>query len=281
MEYIQNMKLYGIFVKIKIMKKISILFIFVFVFSGVSIAEVPRFMDWGNTGHRTVGEIAEQYLSKRAKREIKKLLNGQSLALVSTYADDIKSDDNFKEYSPWHYVNFPFDSTYEEHPKSEKGDIIVAIRTCKQVLSDENATREEKVFHLKMLVHFIGDLHQPLHIGLAEDRGGNRFQVRWFDDGTNLHRVWDTHMIESNNMSFSEMANNTKQLSKRQIEEIQKGTTIDWMYESRKLCKEIYDNTEVGEKLGYRYMYDYMETLRTQLQRGGIRLAAVLNELFG
>jgi hypothetical protein len=263
------------------MKKISFIFIFLFLFSGFSIAEVSGSMEWGSVGHRTVGEIAEQYLSKRAKKEIEKLLNGQSLAMVSTYGDDIKSDDEFNKYRPWHYVNFPFDSSYEEHPKNENGDIILGIRTCKQVLIDDNSSREEKVFHLKMLVHFMGDLHQPLHIGLAEDRGGNRFQVSWFNDGTNLHRVWDTHMIESYNMSFSELANNTKKLSKWQIKEIQKGSTIDWMYESRKLCVEIYDNTEVGEKLGYRYMYDYMESLRNQLQKGGLRLAAILNDIFG
>jgi len=262
------------------MKKISIIFTFVFLFSGFSIAEVPSSMEWGSTGHRTVGEIADRYLSNRAKRKIKKLLNGQSLALISTYGDDIKSDDRYNEYGPWHYVNFPFDSTYEEHPKSEKGDIIVGIRTCKQVLNDENATREEKVFHLKMLVHFIGDLHQPLHIGKAEDRGGNRFQVRWFDEGTNLHRVWDSHLIESFDMSYSELANNSKQLSKRQVKEIQKGSEIDWMKESRKLCIDIYKKTESGEKLGYQYRYEYMEKIRTQLHWGGLRLAAVLNEIF-
>ena len=263
------------------MKKITLLFTIVFIFSGISIAENIRPMDWGSTGHRTVGEIAEQYLSKRAKRKIRKLLNGQSLAVISTYSDEIKSDEKFNKYRPWHYVNFPFDSTYEEHPKSEKGDIIMGINTCMDVIRDVNSTNEEKIFHIKMLVHFFGDLHQPLHIGLAEDRGGNRFQVQWFGDGTNLHSVWDTHMIENYNMSYSELANNSQQLSKLQINEIQNGSIIDWMYESRKLCVDIYNNTEVGEKLGYRYMYDYMEIIRWQLLKGGIRLAGVLNELFG
>jgi hypothetical protein len=82
-------------------------------------------------------------------------------------------------------------------------------------------------------------------------------------------------------MSYSELAYNTKRLSKMQIKEIQKGSTIDWMRESRELCKDIYANTEVGQKLGYRYMYDYLEILRTQLHKGGLRLAAVLNEIFG
>ena len=236
--------------------------------------------DWGKTGHRTTGEIAEKYLTKKAKKEIDKLLNGQSLAFVSNYGDEIKSDNSYRKFGPWHYVNFPFDSSYEEHPKNEKGDIIVGIQTCIDVLKNNVSTREDKIFHLKMLVHFIGDLHQPMHIGLADDKGGNDFQVRWFNQGTNLHVVWDSKMIESYGMSYTELASNAKLLSKRQLEEIQKGTAIDWMNESRELCKDIYKTAEVGEKLRYRYSYIYMDTLRFQLQKGGIRLAEVLNDIF-
>ncbi len=237
--------------------------------------------DWGKTGHRTTGEIAEKHLSKKAKRKIKELLDGQSIAFVSNYGDEIKSDKKYWDFSPWHYVNFPFESTYDEHPKSEKGDIIRGINTCIEVLKSDISTREEKVFYLKMLIHFIGDLHQPMHIGLAKDKGGNDFQVRWFDQGTNIHRVWDTDMIEFYNMSYTELANNSKKLSKRQIQELQKGTPLDWMYESRSLCKDIYLHIETGQKLGYRYMYDYFDTLQFQLQKGGIRLAGILNDIFG
>ena len=237
--------------------------------------------DWGRNGHRATGAIAEKYLTKKAKRNIANLLNGQSIAMVSTYADEIKSDSKYRKYGPWHYVNFPFDETYETHPKNEKGDIIVAINTCIEKLKDESVSEEEKIFHLKLLVHFIGDLHQPLHIGLAEDKGGNDFQVRWFNEGTNLHTVWDTKMIEEYEMSYSELALNAEELSNSQLNTIQSGTVIDWMYESRALCKDIYSQTEKGDKLWYPYMYEYMDVLRGQLQKGGIRLAKVLNEIFG
>jgi len=237
--------------------------------------------DWGRNGHRATGEIAQQHLSKKAKRNIKSLLNGESLAMASTFADEIKSDPRYRAYGPWHYVNFPFDSTYEATEKNPAGDIIVAIEKCVSVLKDNKATKEDKVFHLKLLVHFIGDLHQPLHIGLADDKGGNDFQVRWFNDGTNLHSVWDTKMIEDFEMSYSELASNSAELSETQLEAIKKGSVIDWMYDSRTLCKKIYATTEVGEKLGYNYMYDYVPVVREQLQKGGIRLATLLNEIFG
>ena len=167
---------------------------------------------WGQNGHRVTGKIAEQYLTKRAKRKIDKLLKGESLAFVSTFADEIKSDRSYRKYSPWHYVNMELDETYKEAKKNPQGDLVTGINTCIEILKDENSTEADKVFHLKLLVHFIGDLHQPMHIGRKEDKGGNDFQVQWFGKGTNLHSVWDTKMIEAWNMSYVELANNAKQL---------------------------------------------------------------------
>lgn len=237
--------------------------------------------DWGKKGHRVTGAIAEKYLTQKTKNAIADLLDGQSLAFVSTYGDEIKSDRAYREFGPWHYVNVPFDSTYEEHPKSDRGDIIVGIEKCVSVLEDKNATKENKAFYLRLLVHFIGDLHQPLHVGIGKDKGGNDFQVRWFDEGTNLHSVWDTKMIESYGMSYTELADNAEELSKRQLEALQSGSVLDWMEDSRNLVKDIYANTENGEKLGYRYMYDYFTILRGQLQKGGVRLAQLLNDILG
>ncbi len=237
--------------------------------------------DWGKTGHRATGEISEKYLTNKAKREINKLLNGNSIAFVSNYGDEIKSDSKYRKFSPWHYVNFPFDSTYESHHKSDKGDLIVGINTCIAILKDKGSSKEDKVFHLKMLIHFIGDLHQPLHNGIAEDRGGNDIHVQWFHKKTNLHTVWDTKMIETYNMSYTELAANSKPLSAQQLQAIQNGTIIDWMYESKELCREVYNSVEVDENLSYRYSYDYMDIVRFQLQKSGIRLAVILNDIFG
>ena len=255
------------------------IFIALFLLSSPLMQAVE--FEWGKTGHRTTGAIAEQYLSRKAKKAIYKLLDGESLALVSTYADDIKSDEQYRSFGPWHYVNVPFDKTYDTHPKSERGDVIQGISKCVTVIKDKNSTKEEKVFYLKMLVHLVGDLHQPLHTGISDDKGGNDFQVQWFRDGTNLHRVWDTQMIEHYNMSYSELANTMPKLSRKQVKAIQVGSVKDWMKDSRLLLKDIYANTKKGEKLGYKYMYTYFDPLRKQLQKGGIRLAGLLNELFG
>ena len=235
---------------------------------------------WGATGHRVVGKVAEEHLSKSAKRAIKKLLKGKSLAFVSTFADDIKADRSYRAYSPWHYVNMPLDKKYGETPVSEYGDLIKGIQQCIATLKDKNATDEDKVFYLKMLVHFIGDLHQPLHVGRAEDRGGNDIQIQWFGRGSNLHRVWDSNMIDSFGMSFTELSDDLPPLSRKQKKALQQGKLMDWVYESQALAKKVYASAEKGEKLGYRYMYDYFDTAKEQLQKGGLRLAKVLNELF-
>lgn len=235
---------------------------------------------WGQNGHRVTGKIAEMHLSKRAKRNIDKLLKGESLAFVSTFADEIKSDRNYRKFSTWHYVNFPLGEKYDPAKRNPEGDIVYGINECIRILKDKKSSEKDKVFYLKLLVHLIGDLHQPLHIGRAEDKGGNDIQVRWFNEGTNLHSVWDTKMIESYNMSYLELSNNAKELSKRQITALQEGSVLDWVYETRQITEKVYNSAKVGEKLSYRYSYLYFPIVREQLQKGGVRLAKVLNDIF-
>lgn len=235
---------------------------------------------WGKNGHRTTGKIAEKHLTKRAKKKIDKLLKGQSLAFVSTFADEIKSDRKYNKYYSWHYINMGLDETYEEAEKNPSGDLVTGIGKCVAVLKDEASSEEDKEFHLKLLIHFIGDLHQPLHIGRREDKGGNTVQVQWFGRGSNLHKVWDTNMIEEWEMSYLELADNAEDLSKKQIEAIQCGSIVDWVNEVHKITADVYKSAKVGENLRYRYSYDHFDIVRQQLQRGGIRLAKVLNDIF-
>ncbi|CAM3311335.1 S1/P1 nuclease [Zobellia roscoffensis] len=236
--------------------------------------------EWSKTGHRTVGEVAQHHLSKKAKKALKKLLNGESLAHVSTFADEIKADRTYKEFSAWHYVNIPKGKDYADIEPSEHGDLITGINKCIEIIKDENSKKEDKVFYLKMLVHLIGDLHQPMHVGRFEDKGGNDIQLQWFNQGTNLHRVWDSNMIDDYGMSYTELASNLPEVSKEQVQTIQQGNIYDWVEESQEIANKLYDSVEVGEKLYYRYSYEWWSTVENQLQKGGLRLAKVLNELF-
>lgn len=236
--------------------------------------------DWGQTGHRVVGAIAAAHLSPKASKQVAFLLDGQSLALVSTYADEIKSDSLYDTYKPWHYINYPFDATFDGQPTSEAGDLAQGITFCVSQLQAPALTKKEKAFYLKLLVHLVGDLHQPLHIGKADDLGGNRFQVTWFGRKTNLHRVWDSQMIDSYQMSYSELTQNRKKLNQQQVQQIQQGTVKDWIQETRGLTLSIYAHTSADERLGYAYRYRYMDAVREQLHKGGLRLAALLNGVY-
>ncbi|WP_116769900.1 S1/P1 nuclease [Maribacter litoralis] len=237
-------------------------------------------MFWSKTGHRVVGEVAEQHLTKKAKKAINDLLGGESLAAVANFGDEIKSDRTYRKFSAWHYVNIPFGKTYDEIEKSEYGDLVQGVNTCIEVIKDKNSSKEDKAFYLKFLVHLIGDLHQPMHVGRAEDKGGNDIQLQWFGNGTNLHRVWDSNMIDENGMSFTELATEYPKMSKEQVKFLQSGTLLDWVEESHMLAEKVYASVEVGEKLSYRYSYDWWHTVEDQLQKGGVRLAAVLNDTF-
>ncbi len=259
------------------MKQLIITLVISFIFQQNISATDPV---WGSTGHRTIGEIAEKHLSKKAKKQIEDLLQGQGLAIVSTFGDDIKSDDQYDKFYTWHYVNFPFDTKYENSDKDKNGDIVMGIEHCTNILKDPNASKEDKVFYLKFLVHLIGDLHQPLHVGRKEDKGGNDIKILWHYKKSNLHRVWDSDMIEFYNMSYTELSGNTKNLSNAQIESIAKGSVLDWTYESQALAKKIYKSAKQDEKLSYRYSYDHFDLVRSQLQKSGIRLAKILNEVF-
>jgi len=246
----------------------------------ISPPKTKETLFWGQNGHRVTGEIAQQHLTKSAKKNINKILKGQSLAFVSTFADEIKSDRKYREFSPWHYVNMGLDESYQVAKKNPKGDLVTGISKCISVLKDEKSNEEDKTFYLKMLVHFVGDLHQPMHIGQKEDRGGNNVKVKWFGKDTNLHAVWDTKMIQGWNMSYLELANNAKDLSINQIKSIQVGSIVDWVNEIHEITKEVYKSVKLDENLRYRYSYDHFITVRNQLQKGGIRLAKILNDIY-
>jgi len=118
----------------------------------------------------------------------------------------MRSDPAWHHASPWHYVNIGDDETYETAQKNPEGDVVEAIQRLTGVLRDSQATPQDKVVAVKFLVHFVGDIHQPLHVGRHDDQGGNTIQVQWFGAPSNLHKVWDEQLIEAQKLSFSEFA---------------------------------------------------------------------------
>jgi len=254
------------------------MFSFVYIVFFFSVSIVPS--EWGQTGHRVVGLVADNHLTKRAKNKINFLLDGNSLANVSTYADEIKAEKKYSYISKWHYINIPLNKKFDEIEREKGGDIIYAINKCIQVLKSPKYNKKEKSFHLKLLVHFIGDIHQPMHLGSKEDRGGNDVKLFWFGNITNLHRIWDTQIIESHNMSYTELASDLPIFTPNQIKVEANKSINNWVEETRIYTCQIYLESPPNRKLGYEYRYKNLPIIKSQLYKAGIRLASILNKIF-
>lgn len=235
---------------------------------------------WGILGHRTVGLIAEKHLTKKAKRNIEKILGSESMAVASNWMDDIKSDDAYDHTHQWHWVTIPEGQTYEEAEKNPNGDIIQTIERLISELKAGNLPQQQEAEKLKMLIHLVGDIHQPLHVGSGEDTGGNDVKVKWFWESSNLHRVWDSGMIDSQKYSYTELAEVVDHADKDQIKKWQSSSVRDWAYESMALRKGVYDLPE-HKSLNYEYRYQHWATVQLRLAQAGIRLAGILNEIYG
>ncbi len=238
---------------------------------------------WGEDGHRIVGEIAWHHLEPEVANEVKLLLQTTAepnLAEAATWADRIRSNDQYDWAAPLHYINLPrqWDGHYEEaRDCPANGCIIKAIAKFQQVLGDRNRNKKDRAQALLFIVHFIGDLHQPMHTGLYEDKGGNEYAVQFFDIDTNLHALWDVHLLSRLTSDWKTYAE--QQIGKITAEQRQQwqstGATL-WARESHQLAHSLAYTTET--QLGEQYFLDSRSTLAMRLQQGGVRLAAVLNK---
>lgn len=240
---------------------------------------------WGVTGHRVIGEIAQQHLSGKARKEIKKLFGKESLAWWSNWPDFIKSDSTWNHASHWHYVDLPGhtpkDSFIDQLKKLPGKNLYTQIQDMMAQLKNNELPLRQRQEALRFLVHLVGDLHQPLHVGRDEDQGGNKIVVYWFDKKTNLHTLWDSMLIDFQQYSYTEYARSLDNTaSKEEIKKWQSGSLEDWFYESHVLSDSIYDATPNESKLSYKYNFKFQPLLDEQLLKGGLRLAALLNETF-
>jgi len=225
-----------------------------------------------------VGRIAENHLSKRAALQIKTLMGRETLAEASTWPDEVRSDPAWKQAAPWHYVSIDDSETYETTQKNPQGDIIVKMMEFEKTLRDSKAVSQDRVIALRFLVHFVGDVHQPLHVGRRADQGGNGTKVTWLRNATNLHAVWDYQIIDAQQLSFSEFAQFLDHPSAQEIKTWQSAKYLDWVQESFDRRGEVY---EVGDgNLGYVYAYQHLPLIKTRLVQAGVRLAGLLNSIF-
>lgn len=257
--------------------------LFLIVLSSFSF---PSMAWWGMTGHRVVGEIAESYLTAKAKKAIKEILGDESLAIASNWGDFIKSDSNYNYLNPWHYINLKGGLSHDEVINILSPDtginLYAKLNFVTRELRNKQLDRDKKILYLRLLIHFVGDLHQPMHVGgRPEDLGGNRVRVIWFADSTNLHSIWDDKLPEYQKLSYSEWTKAINYTTKNQRLAWQKAPVKEWFFESYQIAQQIYAGiTRPNQRLGFRYNFDHIETINQQLLKAGVRLAGLLNEIF-
>ena len=285
---------------------------------GLIIGVIIWIFGWGqdctyafdNNGHRIVAHIASLRLDHSSKQKLKDLLGYKSLEEISTWPDEIKSDETLSSpQQTWHYINLikknyqkiPPAQTYEKYfkqypalsyaeiqskikpeVKNLKGDIIWAIDTFRNILKDRKKSKSQRAEALGFLVHFIGDVHQPMHCGYAHDRGGNETRVLWNQQKTNLHAVWDSEMIAMSKLSYTEYVHFIYKPEEVNKSLILKGDVIDWAYESMDLRDSLYELVKhkkyQGQDKEYIYHYDFAQVLNKRLLWAGIRLAKILDD---
>lgn len=242
-------------------------------------------MAWGMLGHRVVGQIAESHLNAKAKANIKAILGNETLAMGSNWADFVKSDKSYDYLYNWHFINLPAGLSTTDIQGILKADTAVDAYTKVNFLVTElkkkNLNKAQKISYIRLLVHIIGDLHQPMHTGHFEDKGGNDIKVTWFGKNSNLHSVWDTELPESQQLSYTEYTQAINFCSPSQKTTWQNTPFNAWITDTYGMAQKIYGSVNSGDKLSYRYIYDNLETVNQQLLKGGIRLAGVLNNIFG
>ncbi len=252
----------------------SLLFITLLTFS--SFNSIENSIMWGNIGHKVVGEIAERKLNPKVKLIVNDLLDGESMANASTWADEIKSDPLYKQYNPWHYVNMPLDKEYSDIQKNQSGDIVSTLKESIKILKNPESTKELKSFYLKFLIHLVGDIHQPLHTGRFEDRGGNDIKLSFLGKSTNFHIVWDVHIIEHLNMNYLELSDEL--INMRDVD-----YSLDpdnWVFETHQDVKILYSEIQNINEIDVDYINDKIPFIKHKLFKAGSTLAAVLNDIF-
>jgi len=240
---------------------------------------------WGHEGHQVIATVAEDHLNETTKVMIQSLIGNNHLYSISSWADDIRKD--HRETGPWHYVNIPlggkYDATRDCPPP--KSCVVQKIEEFLKVLTDKKTSREQRAEALKFIVHFVGDIHQPMH-AVKEAAGGNGIHVQFLSSNRcgpyecNLHGVWDTSMIFRTGLRRQEYAEHLEQVIKAEkLDTDAGGTPEQWANDSLRLAKAAW--VQDGANLDEQYYRKEITVVDKQMALAGLRLAKLLNDTIG
>lgn len=245
---------------------------------------------YGPTGHRIVGEIAAANLCTGAEAEVARLLDGQSLGRAGQWPDWIRREPEWQKSRPWHFINVPDNGRLKEATGRSEGDVIWAVQHFSAELADRELGERRRAEALRFLAHFVADVHQPLHVGRATDRGGNQVSIRiggasaGLRPPSNLHQFWDAQYLlridrQQQNVKLAEQIESISRL--RPSAQQAGGGVFDWARESLALRPEVYSiGPERPARISPEYAANALHITRERLAAAGYRLARELNRMF-
>lgn len=250
--------------------------------TGIMMLTALSSYGWGQKGHDTTVFIAENHLTPITAAVVNDILDGKSMVYYANWLDNASHTPEYAYSKTWHYKNIDDGISFDEAPLHESGDIVRAIYEQVGVLQDPNASKEQKQLALKMVIHFLGDIHQPMHMGHASDIGGNRWHVKYFGKDTNIHSVWDSSLPESaHKWSYTEWQQQIDRATPAEEETIlAAGNPEMWGKETYEICKKVYAGTPEDTNISYDYIADWSPVVEQQFLKGGLRLADILNSVF-
>lgn len=247
--------------------------IFLFI---IILAGNLKLYSWSKDGHQIVAQVAKHYLSKPIIDSVQKYLDTLSFEEAANWMDNLRGKSEYDYLKPWHYVNIPKDKTYVV---TEKPNIINQLQFAIDNLKNKKQlTRAEISFNLKVIFHLVGDIHQPLHCGYYDDKGGNSIELTCMDHKDNLHHVWDKSMIENLKISADTCLVYANKLKRKTKKKIQKTPITSWVEESRLLLPAVYSFS--SSTIDQNYMNQNKQVIIKQLSYAGLRLSYVLNLVF-
>jgi hypothetical protein len=245
------------------------------------MTSIPAF-GWGEKGHNVVAHIAQEHLTHRAERKITRLLEGHNMAYWSSWADVLRGDSRYDFTSTWHYANADEGYTYTTSPKVPEGDVYTAVELCIDELESKGTSDSLRGMYLKLLIHFVGDMHCPMHAGRASDRGGNGYTINFRGSESNLHRLWDSQIVDASHpWSATEWALNAdRKRNRTERRELEAGDPLEWMEQTVVLSHVLYADTPQDEELSWGYLDEYSPIVEQKFIEAGYRLARILNDIF-
>lgn len=232
-------------------------------------------------GHRVIADIAYQNLTEKAKTQLDKLLGKHGIIYAATWPDEIRSDQKYAYSYQWHYQNLKDSLTTSDlqmllnNPTSDGKHLFFALDS----LTNRLRTNRNDVEALKFLVHFVGDLHQPMHLGRFDDLGGNKISIKWFGKTINLHSLWDSYLLDERKMSYSEFSMYLQDKFETKLPEYKKFSILESVEAGYAIRNQIY-GYDTSDTNNYHYIYFFAEKQDEMMYRGGIQLANVLNAIY-